>query len=108
MLDLALLTRDPLGVLSMLFLPSLTFDRGSSMLRRKLLPLPGLLISGLSAVSGGLGGGLTGTGGFGGVDFLLFSVCSLMSVAAGVYGFGLRGSSKAPTASLLCALLKVG
>ena len=90
----------------MLLPPSLMFDRASSALLRMLLPLPDLLISGLSAVSGGLGGGLTG--GFGGVDFLLFSVCSLKSVAAGVYGFALRGSSRAPTASLLCALLKVG
>lgn len=70
-----------------------------------LLPLPDLLISGLSAVSGGLGGVLTD--GFGGVLFLLFSAESLASVAAGVYGFP-RESSRLPTASLLWALLNVG
>jgi len=61
-------------------------------------------MSGLSAVSGGLGGGFAG---FAGVEFLLFSGL-LISVAAGVRGLVARMSSTLLTASLLCALLKVG
>ena len=102
--DSALFTAEPLGVPSVLRRPSLMLGRASFAASRKLLPLPDRRISGLSAVSGGLGGGFVGT--FAGVEFLRFS--RFTSVAAGVMGLMFRTSSMLPTISLLCALLNVG
>lgn len=72
-----------------------------------LLPLPDLLMSGSSAVRGGLGGALVGAPGFAGDEFLLLEPSWLTSVASGVKE-GFRTSSLLPTASRLWALLKVG
>lgn len=92
--------------LSALRLPLSTFTLTSSVLPFLLCPLPDLRGSGSSTLSGGLGGARDGPPA--GVDFGRFSLSN--SVASGVTGsvLDLPKSSLLPTASRLCALLKVG
>ena len=105
--DFALFFPGARGLLPALFPLSPVLLLASSALLCMLPPLPDLRISGLSAVSGGLGGVSTG-GGFAGIELLLPSASSVISDAAGVNDFTFRTSSILPTASLLCALLNVG
>lgn len=76
---------------------------------RMLRLLPGRFTSGSSAVRGGLGGArLAAVVGFTGDEFLLLRSSFPFLVASGNISSGLPISSLLPTASRLCALLKVG
>lgn len=104
-----------LGAFSILFLPLCRSAWALSAAFLMLLPLPDLLISGSSAVRGGLGGARVGgaLAVFAGVEALRLSFERAFwsrSVGSGVYSdsLGFTTSSRLPTASLLCALEKFG
>lgn len=108
--DLALFTPLRRGR-SVLRLPLSILAFTSSAAPRMLLLLAGLLTSESSTVSGGLGGALVGADVvFAGDELLRLRSSFPTSVASGVTGVALVVpiSSLLPTASRLCALLKVG